>query len=400
VTLIPRIAVLAGFWPAVRLDNAGSMLIRHRVNEMHSRAHVTLIVREQAGVPPYQLGVDGGVRVVALRTPGTASRLISAVRKIVTGDLGLGRPVSRAWIQQLTQHAGEFDAIEVHWSQHFGLVDELRRVFPGIHLVAYAHDVMTQSLQRRAERAPGRGSRFVAGVAARRARVREPRLLNRFDRVVTFSDKDRLLLEGLGVTVPITVEQLYFDLPSSVSTTDAPRVLFAGALQRRENAEATSWLITHIWPAVRTQVPDAQLIIAGANPSAALRDVAGRASGISVTGYVEDLMAVYRTASLFVAPLLTGAGVKLKVIDAWANGLPVVATVVGAEGLPAELFGAVTDDPKEFADRVAGLLADEPARRRLQHVGRAWAQSAHDRLAADVTASLESYRRAAAAHRA
>jgi glycosyltransferase involved in cell wall biosynthesis len=396
VTSRPRIAVLAGFWPAERLDNAGSLTVRHRVNTMQQHADITLVVREQLGVTPYQLGVDPAVRVMALRTPEPAGRLVPAVTKVSTGDLSLGRVITRAWAEQLSEHAGEFDAVEVHWSQHFGLVDEMRRIFPGAVLVAYAHDVMTQSLQRRGERAPGRGSRVVARIAARRAREREPRVINRFDSVVTFSEKDRRLLEGMGVRVPVVVEQLYFELPEVVSVSTEPRVVFAGAMQRRENDEAARWLIREIWPAVRTRVPAAQLTIAGSSPSASLRAAASACAGVTVTGYVEDLASVYRQASLVVAPLLTGAGVKLKVIDAWASGLPVVATTVGAEGLPATLFGAVTDDPAEFSDRVAELLVDEPARHRLREAGRAWAEAAHDRLDHDVSASLSAYRSAAA----
>ena len=78
---------------------------------------------------------------------------------------------------------------------------------------------------------------------------------------------------------------------------------------------------------------------------------AGSATTV-VTGYVEDLDAVYRDSSLFVAPLIAGAGVKFKVLDAMASGLPVIATPIAAEGIVEDAgescFAAITEDPESW----------------------------------------------------
>nr|WP_239523303.1 glycosyltransferase family 4 protein [Geodermatophilus normandii] len=137
----------------------------------------------------------------------------------------------------------------------------------------------------------------------------------------------------------------------------APEVLFVGALWRRENEDAALWLLRDIWPRVRERVPEARLTIAGADPTAPLRREVTVADGVELTGHVESLAPYYRRASVAVAAMRLGAGVKLKCIVAMMWGVPVVATSVGAEGVEGpDVFLAVEDDATDLADTVVRAL--------------------------------------------
>jgi glycosyltransferase involved in cell wall biosynthesis len=142
-----------------------------------------------------------------------------------------------------------------------------------------------------------------------------------------------------------------------------PEVLFVGALWRSENEDAALWLLREIWPRVQARVPGARLTIAGADPTEALRRAADRAEGVEVTGRVESLAPYYLRASVAVAPMRFGAGVKLKAVTAMLWGVPVVATSVGAEGVGGpEVFVAVEDDAAALATAITRALTDpEPA---------------------------------------
>lgn len=98
----------------------------------------------------------------------------------------------------------------------------------------------------------------------------------------------------------------------------------------------------------------------GSHPTAEVEALAE--DGVIVTGYVDDasLLSFYEASRVVVAPLRFGAGVKLKVLEAMAYGVPIVTTSVGAQGLP-ELAEAipVTDDPQQIADAIIDLLADD-----------------------------------------
>jgi len=139
--------------------------------------------------------------------------------------------------------------------------------------------------------------------------------------------------------------------------------VFVAAFDRRENLEAAVWLLDEVWPSVRAALPGATLALVGVHPPESLYARAALTSGVTVTGYVDDLEEVYRTASAALVPLHSGAGVKFKTIDALLRGLPVVTTTVGAEGITDDdgrfPFPA-TDDPRQFAAAVVAALGTAP----------------------------------------
>ena len=107
-----------------------------------------------------------------------------------------------------------------------------------------------------------------------------------------------------------------------------------------------------MWPVVARSVPGATLVLAGGSESVL---AASPTEGVVATGYVADLAAAYAGWTIAVAPLLRGAGVKVKVPQALAYGLPVVTTTVGGEGFPPGCRAVVTDDPREVARAIGDL---------------------------------------------
>ena len=146
----------------------------------------------------------------------------------------------------------------------------------------------------------------------------EARLINRLDHVLTFSHKDVALLENLGVSTPIEVIEPLVRMPEATARPpkEPDRYLYRSAVQVGELR--IDQVVSRRGVANRrdVRVPEAKLVIAGADPPEWL--VGRRSATTVVTGYVEDLDAVYRDSSLFVAPLIAGAGVKFKVLDAMA----------------------------------------------------------------------------------
>ena len=109
----------------------------------------------------------------------------------------------------------------------------------------------------------------------------------------------------------------------------ATSVLFVGNFAHAPNVTAALWLVETIWPLVKAQRPDLQLLIVGKNPPSDLKTDAS----VEILGYVDDLSELLNSVGLGVAPLLEGAGVKGKVLSALAHGLPMVTTSIGAEGI-------------------------------------------------------------------
>lgn len=156
-------------------------------------------------------------------------------------------------------------------------------------------------------------------------------------------------------------------------------VLFVGSFGHSPNRDAIDWLLAEIWPRLRALRPAARLAIVGAHPPAEVTARHGR-DGIEVYGTVADTAEFYRDARVLLAPIRAGSGTRLKLLEAFASGLPVVATKLAAEGLPVAdgehlLTGESAED---LAQATARLLGDAELGCRLGGNARRLAEERYD----------------------
>lgn len=137
-------------------------------------------------------------------------------------------------------------------------------------------------------------------------------------------------------------------------------VLFVGSFNHLPNVDALEFLVNDIWPLVRLRVQDAQLTIVGANPSPRVRSMTDR-PGITLAGEVPDPRTYYHRHRVMVAPIRAGSGTRLKILEAFAAGIPVVSTSLGAEGIAAEdgRHIIIADRAMDFASAIERLLTDD-----------------------------------------
>lgn len=201
---------------------------------------------------------------------------------------------------------------------------------------------------------------------------REARALGRFELELlqkarwTFvvSERERGLLPA---DARVRVLELGVDRDAYVPPDEKPRtgVVVSGVFDYRPNADGALWLAQHVWPRVRTALPDATLTLAGSRPLRALRAAAARDRSITVTGSVPDIRPYLWGAAVGAAPMAISRGVQNKVLEGVAAGLPFVVTGAVAGGLPSAVLPAVTiaDGPERFADALVSLLRRPPAER-------------------------------------
>ena len=137
-------------------------------------------------------------------------------------------------------------------------------------------------------------------------------------------------------------------------------ILFVAGFAHPPNEDAACWFVANVLPLVRARVADATLSIVGSNPTARVHALAGEAVRVMANVTDDALNERYRNARVAVVPLRCGAGVKLKVVEALKEGVPLVTTPVGAQGLPGIAdVACVCGDAASFADAVLALLLDD-----------------------------------------
>jgi glycosyltransferase involved in cell wall biosynthesis len=277
----------------------------------------------------------------------------------------------------LRQLVAGADIVNIHWSELLRAVPQLRRERRHRPIVATAHDIYSQGMMR-AVRAQRKGQPDVDRIPFRRALFApvgiytEAYFFGKCDLVQVFKHEDIAALRHSGLRRPImVVDPLIDHSAQALGSPDAKRAIFVAAFDRGPNAEGARWFLREVWPHVCRSVPGASLVLAGQGSDHVLSECP--APGASATGYVDDLRPQYGASTIVVAPLLRGAGLKFKVPQAMAYGLPVVTTAVGNEGMPPGCPAVVTDDPAEMSRSIIELLDDPGKARDLGERGRLWA---------------------------
>ena len=204
----------------------------------------------------------------------------------------------------------------------------------------------------------------------------------RFDTVVWVTEEDRRAV-GCGnghrnrqQVIPIATDPAE---RRPVKRTHPFRVTFLGGMHWPPNAEGVSWFFRQVWPQVARAVPEAVLTVIGRKPPGVF-GTPHDSSRVEVTGYVADLARYLSETAVFVVPLRSGAGMRVKILDAWCWGLPVVSTSLGAEGIRG-VAGEnllLADDPDSFAESVIRVMQNREFARRLSVNGRATTESFYD----------------------
>ncbi len=271
------------------------------------------------------------------------------------------------------------DVIDLQYSESIRLVRLLRRMNRGARITGTFHDVMSQSFSREPQDEP-EDRRYWQAVA-RRSRHQERWMVRALDEVLVFSEKDAELLGDPPHTVvhpPLSAGSEPLHRPDG-----APVVIVVSYLARDENNKAALWTVEQVWPLVRAERPEAVLRLVGGGASGELRErVAGlpSGSGVELAGFVDDLDEEYAAAAVALVPVLQGAGVKFKTVEALCHGVPVVTTTVGAEGIEGtDLYAGLDDDPAGLARALIAVLDDPGKARPRSDRAQKWAQQTYGR---------------------
>lgn len=251
------------------------------------------------------------------------------------------------------------DIIILQWTQSVLLIKRIKQFFPNSKIIAIEEDVVYLAYERKKMYAHNFITKKIWEYKYNRVKKMEIEALQCADIIFVNNMKDKklLLLESIKkdnvLQGPIFYDN-YEDIKRNVKNRN---IIYFGAMRRKENYLSASWIIEKILPLVDEL--DVNLLIVGGGSDRLKRQNNAR---VQVLGYVEDLRPIFSECLCFVAPLVLGAGIKVKILEAFSAGIPVLTNHIGIEGINAtdgkEYFHC--EEPKEYAERIK-YLVNNPA---------------------------------------
>jgi glycosyltransferase involved in cell wall biosynthesis len=361
--------------PPYPLAGGGAIRSASLVEYLGRRYSLDLIVFREPGAPDPAKAIPPelvrSVQVLPLprhsrrplaRMARTASRLVRGVPPLNDRFAGFGSALE-AFLEG--RH------YEVALLEHFWCAPYWEQVAPHSKVVLLdLHNIESVLMARRAAAAG-----FPAGLVFRhfrRASLRlEQRWLPRFHALLAVSQNDAALLRDICPAAQVHVYPNALPWLPQPKVTEHHMIAFSGNLEYDPNADAVRYFYSRIWPLLRSRWPNLVWQLIGKNPEAVRRHVRGDPR-VLLNGPPDNAIESLAAAQVVIAPVRVASGTRIKILEAWAAGRPVVATSIGAEGLPAKdgdhLW--IADEPKQFAEAVSALLESADLRERLGRAGR------------------------------
>ena len=301
-------------------------------------------------------------RTPAARAWRNAIRVARRVPPLVDRFAGFGAAVEAA----IGKRRYDLGIVEHFWCASYGEQFEraCRRTVLDLHNVE-------SILHERCAAAESGAAGFAHRVFAEASREMEREWLPQYGLVLAASDEDSRAALAVAPGAKVAVYPNAIPECPAPPRVDQEAVVFSGNMEYHPNRSAVRFFAREVWPRLREQWPRLVWRLVGKNPGAVTEYVAGDPR-IEVVGPVEDAVSELARSRVAVAPLLAGSGTRLKILEAWAAGVPVVSTTLGAEGLGARdgEHLLLADGAADFTLAVSRLLACTNTRASLAIGGR------------------------------
>ncbi len=291
--------------------------------------------------------------------------------------------------------SGRFDVV---YLDHLGMALYLplvRKYAPGARVVLEQHNVESDFFGQFAAKQRG-PVRLLAEDEHRLAQRFERETLAAVDATVAISADDARTFAAMagGKTAQLVPQVVRF-ARRPYAPVSPPQLMYVGSLAWHPNVAGLDWFCREVWPRLRESAPELTLNIIGSGlPLADGQPVvpeAWKARGIVTHGFVADLAPFEARAAAMIAPIAGGSGVRIKLLEGFRAGLPVITTRAGAAGLPLENDREllIADDPKELAAGTLAVVRDLAMGTRLREAAYAYLETHHS-----VAVAQEAMRRA------
>lgn len=264
-----------------------------------------------------------------------------------------------ARLKQLLQ-TEEFDIIQLEGLYLAYYIDTIRK-YSKAKISLRAHNIEHEIWERNALQEKSLLKRIYLRILARRIRSFEINVLNHYDLLIPITERDAKQFTIFGNKKPSLVIPAGYDtsrLQPQPEKINFPSVFFIGTLDWFPNQEGLVWFVNKVWPKLREKHPGLMCHVAGRNAPEWIVSLFEKTPNVNYLGEIDDAYAFINENAVMIAPLFSGSGMRVKIIEGMALGKTIVTTTIGAEGigvLPGHNV-LIEDDEHEFATRIDELL--------------------------------------------
>lgn len=318
---------------------------------------------------------ETGLEAVGIRT---RIRVLPALINLFgSRSYNVERFRSREMEQKLKQvlQRERFDIVQLEGLYLTPYIPVIRRYSDAV-VVFRAHNIEHFIWERMASACRTPGKRQYLGLLARRLKKYESEVIHAVDGLAAITPVDEAYFRSLGfrgptTVIPVGVPEL--DLPHPLPDPEPNSVFHLGSMDWRPNQEGIRWFLQSVWPLVTKEMPELTFYLAGKRMPPSFRQYASRS--VVIAGEVPDALEFTLSKSVMVVPLLSGGGMRVKIVEGMAAARPIVSTPVGAEGIPCvhgeHLF--LADTPVEMARCMMQCFRDPDGATRMGERAREFA---------------------------
>ncbi|MBI3503131.1 MAG: glycosyltransferase family 4 protein [Bacteroidetes bacterium] len=254
-------------------------------------------------------------------------------------------------------HQKEFDIIQLEGLYLSPYVESIR-AFSETKIVMRSHNIEHEIWERIAENEKSFLKKWYLKILARQLKKYEIERLNKYDMITSVTERDAEKLKSFGCELPMHICPAPYDetvLKPDKTKMEFPSVFFIGALDWLPNVEGLKWFLENVWEKVYHQFPDLKFYIAGRNAKKFSVDAK---KNIVMVGEVENAYNFMNSKGIMIVPLLSGSGIRVKIIEGMALGKTIISTSLGAEGIPCKDGQniLIADTPETFAEKISKCI--------------------------------------------
>lgn len=357
------------------LDNGGKINSYTKLKALHDGGHeVDLLCFDQRRKIPLEnveemLRICHSVKIIYLRITTEYYKFYLGLKAMCSlfskYSYGVYKFQSKEMVEYLKKLAKteKYDCIYFNHLQLYVYGKYTSELWPDAKTVLDEHNCETMIMQRSAENCKNIIKKIFLELETYKLRRFERKALSEMFHTIVLSKEDyRALKDVLGRKFNHTIIQTgvpdYGVKKSHQQKDSMINILFVGSLAWKPNDQGLIWFLAEVIPLLHKAGYSYHLYIVGKNPSETVRKYAKQNANITITGYVPDVNKYYELCQYMIVPLFIGSGLRVKIVEAFSHGMPVISTSTGAEGIQytegEDIL--IADNPIEFAEKMEKML--------------------------------------------